>query len=217
MHRLPMDIEDDAILLGRGSRSGIGLGVFKGGGLVVDGGRGESTKVPPVISHVAFPQNWRVLVVLDPRRQGIYGAQELEAFSRLPPLPAVDVGHVCRLVLMRALPAVAESNIAAFGSAIKEIQARLGDYFAPAQGGRRFTSPDVESVLQRLETHGAFGIGQSSWGPTGFAFAETETRANQLAAMARQHRNARGLDIRICAGLNRGAEIDTMLHAEAED
>ena len=77
---------------------------------------------------------------------------------------------------MKALPALANCDIAAFGSAIKELQARLGDYFAPIQGGSRFSSPDVAAVLDLLESEGALGIGQSSWGPTGFAFVPWRRR-----------------------------------------
>ena len=48
---------------------------------------------------------------------------------------------------MKALPALAECDIVSFGSAIKELQAHLGDYFAPVQGGSRFSSPDVAAAL----------------------------------------------------------------------
>jgi beta-RFAP synthase len=207
LHGLAPDTHADAALLERGARSGIGIGVFDGGGLVVDGGRGEHTDVPPIISRVMFPEHWRVIVMLDPTRQGVHGADEIDAFSRLPPMPSSDAAHLCRLVLMKALPAAVEDDLAGFGSAITELQQRVGDYFAPTQGGQRFSSPDVAAVLRHLATQGAVGIGQSSWGPTGFAFAESESKANQLFALARQHPNGRGLDIRICAGLNRGAEL----------
>jgi beta-ribofuranosylaminobenzene 5'-phosphate synthase len=207
LHKLQQNPDDDAVLLGRGARSGIGVGMFYGGGLVVDGGRGEQTRMPPIVGHAFFPEHWRIVVMLDPKRQGVHGADEINAFSRLAPMAAADAAHLCRLVLMKALPAVAEADLVSFGSAITELQTRLGDYFAPAQGGGRFSSPDVAAVLRHLETQGACGIGQSSWGPTGFAFAESEAQANQFAAHARQHPDGRGLDIRICAGLNRGAEI----------
>ncbi len=156
----------------------------------------------------SFPEHWRVVVVLDPQRQGVHGADEINAFARLAPMSASDAAHLCRLVLMKALPAVAEDDLVSFGSAITELQARLGDYFAPTQGGHRFSSPDVAAALRHLEAQGACGIGQSSWGPTGFAFAESEAQANQLVAIARQH-FGQGLDIRVCAGLNRGAECQS--------
>jgi beta-RFAP synthase len=163
--------------------------------------------VPPLISRLAFPEDWRVIVVLDPARRGIHGPDEVAAFARLPQFSEQDAAHLCRLVLMQALPAAAESDISSFGSAIRELQMRIGDYFAPAQGGQRFTSPDVAAVLAHLEAHGAHGIGQSSWGPTGFAFAPSQAEAERLLSLVRAHRNAQGLDIRVSRGLNRGAEI----------
>ena len=126
-----------------------------------------------------------------------------------------NAAHLCRLVLMKALPALAECDIGAFGSAIKEMQARLGDYFAPVQGGSRFSSPDVGAALGLLENAGAFGIGQSSWGPTGFAFAPSSEEAERLLESARRHPRCRQLDIRVCAGLNRGASIIT--HAPMDE
>jgi predicted sugar kinase len=108
---------------------------------------------------------------------------------------------------MKMLPAVAEEDIVSFGAAITEAQSCLGNYFATAQGGSPFTSSDVAAVLADLEREGACGIGQSSWGPTGFAFAAAPAEADRLAGIARQHPHGRGLDIRVCAGFNHAAEI----------
>jgi beta-RFAP synthase len=207
LHDLPLDIEGDAIHLGRGARSGVGIGLFHRGGLVVDGGCGRNEVPAPIVSHIGFPERWRIIVVLDPARRGIHGAAEAAAFAKLPPFPDDDAAQLCRLVIMKALPAIADHDIVNFGSAIKELQARLGDYFAAAQGGRRFTSPDVAAVLAALDREGAFGIGQSSWGPTGFAFAAAPEEADRLARIAQQHPSGQGLDIRVCAGFNRAAEI----------
>jgi beta-ribofuranosylaminobenzene 5'-phosphate synthase len=207
LHGLPLDIEGDAIHLGRGARSGVGIGLFHRGGLVVDGGCGRKEIPAPIVSHIGFPERWRIIVVLDPARCGIHGADEAAAFGKLPPFPDDDAAQLCRLVIMKALPAVADHDIVNFGSAIKELQARLGDYFAAAQGGMRFTSPDVAAVLAALDREGAFGIGQSSWGPTGFAFTAAPEEADRLARIAQRHPSGQGLDIRVCAGFNRAAEI----------
>ena len=202
--------------LQRGARSGIGIGAFGGGGLVVDAGRGAQTKLPPIVGRaLPFPSTgawWSCSIrsaraFMAPTRSGVRAAC---ADVRR------DAAHLCRLVLMKALPAVAEDDLVSFGSAITELQARLGDYFAPTQGGQRFSSPDVAAVLRHLEAQGACGIGQSSWGPTGFAFAESEAQANQLVAIARRHPVGRGLDIRVCAGLNRGAECQSDPEARHE-
>jgi beta-RFAP synthase len=207
LHNLPLDIEEDALRLGRGARSGIGIGLFHQGGLVVDGGHGKQTKVAPIVSHLAFPESWRILVILDPNRRGVHGHEEASAFASLAPMAELDAAQICRLVLMKALPGLAENDIVSFGAAIKELQVRLGHYFAGAQGGGRFTSPAVAAVLAVLDAAGAHGTGQSSWGPTGFAFAASLEEAERLADLARSHSAAKGLDIHVCSGLNRGAEI----------
>jgi beta-RFAP synthase len=214
-HGLPLDVRGDAIRLERGARSGVGIGLFDHGGLVVDGGRGPLTTAAPVVSRMPFPEQWRILVVLDPHRQGVHGPDEREVFSKLAPSSDAEAAHLCRLVLMKALPALAECDIAGFGSAIKEMQVLLGDYFAAIQGGSRFSSPDVAAALTALEDDGAYGIGQSSWGPTGFAFAPSAEEANRLVESVYRHPRYRDLDIRTVAGLNRGAHI--VSHAETDE
>ena len=207
LHGLSLDIEGDALHLGRGARSGVGIGLFHRGGLVVDGGCKKTGASAPIVSHLGFPDRWRVIVVLDPARRGLHGAEEAAAFGKLQPFAEDAAARLCRLVIMKMLPAVAEEDIVSFGAAITEIQECIGDYFASAQGGSPFTSPDVAAVLATLDREGAWGIGQSSWGPTGFAFSAAPAEADRLAGIARRHPRGQGLDIRVCAGFNHGAEI----------
>jgi beta-ribofuranosylaminobenzene 5'-phosphate synthase len=214
--KLPLDVRGDAVRLGRGLRSGVGIGLFDCGGLVVDGGRTpDAAAAAPIVCRLPFPEHWRVLVIIDPARQGMHSEAEAAAFAKLPAFPDMLAGHFCRLVLMQALPAVVERDIARFGTAIRDLQMQLGDYYAPGQGGERFASPDVAAVLTELDRDGAFGIGQSSWGPTGFAFAPSAEEADRLAAIARRHPRGKGLDIRLCAGLNRGASITARVDGAA--
>jgi predicted sugar kinase len=72
----------------------------------------------------------------------------------------------------------------------------------------------VAAALDLLKRAGAVGIGQSSWGPTGYAFASSSEAANQILDEARRHSECRGVDIRICKGLNGGADI--VAHAPAD-
>src|SRR5262249_50904979 len=76
LHELPLDVAGDAVSLGRGGRSGIGVGLFDRGGLVVDGGRGTKDAPAPIICRLPVPESWGVLVVLDPSRRGLHGAAE---------------------------------------------------------------------------------------------------------------------------------------------
>ena len=132
--------------------------------------RGASDAPPPALARLPVPPAWRVLLLLDPAQAGLSGAREVAAFRALAPMPDATAAHLCRLALMRLLPSLAEADLENFGAALTEIQAIVGDHFAPAQGSR-FASPRVAAALAALTAAGAHGAGQSSWGPTGFAFA----------------------------------------------
>jgi beta-ribofuranosylaminobenzene 5'-phosphate synthase len=212
LHGLPLDLRGDAVRLGRGARSGAGIGLFQHGGFVVDGGRRDRGGPAPIISHLPFPERWRVLVVLDTSRQGVHGTDETNAFAKLTPADEADVAHLCHVLVMQLLPAVAEGDLAGFGTALENIQEHLGNYFAPAQDGNRFSSPRVAATLDLIRRAGGVGIGQSSWGPTGYAFVESSEAAQHIVqAISRQ---IEGVDIRVCKGLNTGAEITEQALAE---
>lgn len=207
LHERPFDPHEMAARLGRGSRSGLGAGLFATGGIVVDGGKGASEATPPMIARLSFPAAWRVIIVRDPAHRGLSGAAEIEAFRALPTFPASEAAEICRLTLMQVLPALAEEDLPAFGCAIAEIQLKVGSHFAPAQGGV-FTSTRVGAAMRALSAAGTHGIGQSSWGSAGFAFAASQDEAEAaVAALARTGLCER-LEIAIVEGLNHGARVE---------
>jgi beta-RFAP synthase len=205
LHGLPLDVAGDAILLARGARSGIGIASFESGGVIVDAGKNSRDKPPPVVARLPFPDEWRVLLILDEAVEGLHGKDELDAFRALPPFPAAGAGEICRQVLMGLMPALIERDLPAFGAAVTTIQTLVGSHFAPAQGGL-FTSRRVDALARRLVEAGAIGIGQSSWGPTGFAFAPSEEEARRIAGSVRDEIGP-GMEIRVVRGRNSGARI----------
>ncbi|MGB8275722.1 MAG: beta-ribofuranosylaminobenzene 5'-phosphate synthase family protein [Alphaproteobacteria bacterium] len=209
LYGLSVDARTIAQVLGRGARSGIGIGVFEQGGVLVDGGRRDEGAAPaPIVARMDFPEDWRILLVLDEAAQGLHGAAEIEAFRALPPFPAELAAHLCRLVLMVALPALAEADLACFSGAVAEIQSAVGDYFAAAQGGR-YASERVAAVLEGLRSRGVTGIGQSSWGPTGFALlGDPETAKALHDELCRNRSAGDGLRFMLCRGRNRGGQIE---------
>jgi beta-RFAP synthase len=182
---LGLSVREIAAVADRGLRSGIGIGVFEQGGLVVDGGRGEKTITPPVLAHMDVPEEWRFILVFDERGQGLHGQQEIQAFEELPPFPRQEAARLCYLLLMQGLPAVAENDIVSFGDVITQLQRSVGEHFSSAQGGV-FTSPEVAEAMQWLERQGTVAIGQTSWGPTGFCAIDGVQLAETIADQARQ-------------------------------
>jgi predicted sugar kinase len=95
-----------------------------------------------------------------------------------------------------------------FGRGIGELQRIVGDHFAHTQGGR-FASPAVAQVLAWLESQGIRGVGQSSWGPTGFAVIDSESRATKLVAKAKaRFGELTPLRYRVVRPRNRGSLVE---------
>ncbi len=195
-----------ALVTERGTRSGIGVAAFEQGGFLVDGGRGSCNAVPPLIARLPFPESWRIILAFDAAMQGLHGQQELDAFDALPGFAEASVAHLARMVLTHILPAVAEQDLPRFGAAVTELQQRVGDHFAPAQGGR-FASGAVADALAYLGNAGATALGQSSWG-TGFCVVDGQDQAERLVAAAGQHlsRHA-GLRFLVARARNVGATV----------
>ena len=205
-----------AVLLHRGARSGIGIGAFDQGGFLVDAGRSLDSAIPPIISRVEFPLNWRVILILDTSQRGLHGQDEVSSFATLPDFSAQTAADLCRLVLMQILPAISEQNIDVFNQGIHELQRCIGEYFASAQGGR-YTSAAVAQAGAYLESQGVKGVGQSSWGPTGFAFVDSETQAHtMLRKLQKKFENNKDLDFKIVSGRNTGALIVEKEFAQQE-
>lgn len=182
---LQMDSHQLAVLLGRGVRSGIGVASFEHGGLLLDSGPRADGSPAPLLARIAMPPSWRVLLVLDPRCDGLSGAAEKAALAALAPLPRAAAAEVCHQVLMRVLPGAAGAEFAPFAVGVSRVQEVLGAHFAPAQDGRAFTSEAVGRLLGWIAARATAGIGQSSWGPAGFAFLASEAQARTVLEQAR--------------------------------
>ena len=205
---LGLNVRDVARLTARGARSGIGIAIFEQGGLVVDGGRGENTVTPPVISRMNVPDDWRFILVFDKRGQGLHGDQEIQAFKELPPFPHQEAARLCYLLMMQGLPALAEGNISLFGDVITQLQASVGEHFASAQGGV-FTSTEVAVAMQFLQAQGATAIGQTSWGPTGFCVVQGVEVAEKLKQQVESNfSQCENLTILVASARNCGGEVE---------
>jgi beta-RFAP synthase len=193
-HQLDISTTEIAHALQRGKRSGIGISTFDRGGFVIDGGSAnESDAVPPMLAHYDYPHEWRIVMILSPEFQGIHGQSEKQAFKSLPVFPLENTQMICHLTLMQLLPALAEKQLSLFGDAITKIQALVGDHFAPMQGGR-YTSQGVAACLEYAHSIGYEGIAQSSWGPTGCIFVESEQQAHNLLSKLNDFFQAQNID-----------------------
>ena len=204
---LNLSLMDIGKVLDRGNRSGIGIGAFENGGFLIDGGKGKSAELPPITVRQSFPENWRIILLINRREKGIHGQKEYNAFKKLKPFPENLSEQLCRLVNMVILPSLVGKNFNEFSSAIGKLQKIVGTHFSPIQGGV-YSNPDIADIMSYVEKKGFMGIGQSSWGPTGFILTNSDTSAHKLVKDIRQKFLCKDLKIEIVQGRNKGSLIE---------
>ena len=174
-----------SLSMGRMKRTGVGTAFFEQGGFVVDGGKQAKNgtfvpdSLPPLIFRQPFPENWKFVVAVPDVKKGLAKTEEKTAFAKAPPMPARVVGEVCRLVMMKLLPSLVDCDIKSFGEALTRIQVVVGDCFLDVQGGT-FSSVEAAQTINFMKTCGAYGVGQSSWGPAVYGLVDGDSQAKQL-------------------------------------
>ncbi len=172
--------------IGRGRRSALGIYGFERGGFLVEGGKLQPDTIAPLLAHVPFPEAWQVVLALPQGEQGLHGPEESRAFQCLYERGASPTvtDALCRLVLLGMLPALAEQDLNAFGEAVYDFNARVGEVFAPVQGGT-YASPRLAELVSFVRQQGVRGVGQSSWGPAVFAVTADAEQAEDLVQRLR--------------------------------
>ncbi|MFM7149888.1 MAG: beta-RFAP synthase [Gemmataceae bacterium] len=188
----------------RGLRSALGIHGFARGGFLVEAGQGQPDSLSPLVAQLRFPETWRVLFILPQSGEGCHGPAEHLAFRDLT-IPPEASDSLCRLVLLGMLPAVQEGDFKSFSQTVWDFNARVGEWFAPFQGGA-YSRSSVHEIVEYLRAKGVQGTGQSSWGPGVFAFAEDQDHAEHTAQHTRKLMGDRG-EIWICEARNRGADL----------
>lgn len=200
---LPADAARLARWCGRGLRSALGVHGFAGGGFLVEGGKRAEQELSPLVARVALPATWRIVLIRPDTTPGVHGLREQAAFAGLSMPPEV-CGELCRLVLLGMLPALAESDLPAFGEAVYEFNRRVGEVFAAVQGGT-YSSLAVEQAVRFLRQRGVRGVGQSSWGPGVFALVGDDASADDLVRRVQAELAPLRWDVAVARPCNHGA------------
>ena len=189
-----------AKLTGRGVRSGIGLHGFDLGGFIVDGGK-QDGELPELLTRLPFPADWRIVLARPSIAPEWHGETERTAFARAPQKHHDEMLDTRRRVeeLVRT-----GTDFAGFATALHEYNRQAGLWFEAVQGGV-YAGLAVTAVVERIQKLGIVGVGQSSWGPTVFAFVEGVDRAEWLAKRLRVVDAT--LTISTTTAANRGARI----------
>jgi beta-RFAP synthase len=191
--------------VGRGRRSALGVHGFAHGGFLVEAGKHAQDALSPLVTRLAFPKEWRVVLAMRAGQTGTHGVSEREAFARLTATPT-QTDALCRLVLLGLMPALIEEDWRTFGEALFDFNARAGEVFAPVQGGI-YANAFVEELVAFVRGQGIAGTGQSSWGPTVFAVAQDEEQAAHLADRLRERFRLSAEEVFTTCAWNQGATL----------
>jgi beta-RFAP synthase len=199
------------VAMDRARRTGIGTAIFEKGGFVVDGGKAITNpdtpaKFPPLIYRQPFPTEWRFIVAIPNLIEGLSNSEENSAFNKLQKMSAEEVGKICRLTMLKLLPALAEHDIKGFGEAVTAIQEIIGGYFAQVQGGR-CTRADIADCIEFMKEIGAYGVGQSSWGPALYGVVKQEEAKQALSKVKAYLDKSVGGQAFVAKANNTGATI----------
>lgn len=193
--------------VGRGERSAIGVYGFELGGFLIEGGKrlapgsrpvpgapagadpgalhdappfaglDPSPELSPLLVRHPLPGDWRWILLIPERGQGLCGREERAALGRACAQADQEAcADLCRFALLGLLPAVVEADFVGFSEALHEFGRRVGACFSTAQHGI-YLNADVADLVTWLHSLGVRGVGQTSWGPTVFGLAPDAERA----------------------------------------
>jgi beta-ribofuranosylaminobenzene 5'-phosphate synthase len=195
-----------------------GIYPFQLGGFVVAGGFSvkpgervllrEEPLIPPLIFRTDFPDDWR-FVLARPLAAPKSPDKEVEeeAFSALrerkAPAELIHKGYF--ILAAKLLPALLERNAEAFGKALTEIQVTVGRIYQPVQ--EQIFNPASQWLIPILNRSGALGIGQSSWGPTIYAFTDSPEDAQNIAEKIEAEAQEKA-EVTLVGADNSGARVE---------
>lgn len=167
----------------RGRRSAIGTYGFAMGGLVAERGCLEREPVAPLDCQLDLPPSWQVVLTC-PRGEGLSGTEEHDAFAHLPPVQLERTQQLEEIMRDKMFPAAALGDFEEFSKSVYQYGFKAGECFAARQGGP-YNGPLLTRIVDEIRGLGIEGTGQSSWGPTIFAFVKSVADGNALAEQLR--------------------------------
>lgn len=170
----------------RGQRSAVGTYGFMHGGFIVDRGKTGCDQLAKIDMHLPIPNEWRFILIKADADAGKSGVEEESVFQDSSSDKNRFRSELIEMTHSKIVPALLQENFHSFSNAVYEFGKTSGQYFASIQGGP-FNGPRITELVRLIREFGAYGAGQTSWGPTVYAIAESQTVANQLVEHLSQY------------------------------
>jgi len=204
--RTPVDFNELVTVAGRGNKSAVGCYGFQQGGLILENGYQPGESLGRLVRRVEIPSDWHILLIRHRAERGIFGQNERDAFSSLPPVPMAVTDELLHLANFEIVPSAEKNDFDSFGEAVYQYGLLAGSCFTPIYG-TSFASPRISAFVRVLRELGIAGVGQSSWGPTVFAFTESRAAATHLKERLQSIQEFSNTTMSVVAPCNHGAQV----------
>lgn len=161
-----------------GKISGIGIAAFICGGFIID--TGKINEIARIEFRNEFPEDWVFVLLRDlGMSKGLTEDIEYEVIKSLKPSPDERIKEMYSL-LENMKDSIKDKDVETFGKTLTRFQYLVGLNFLEYQGGI-FMNKKMEDLIEFLLKNGAYGAGQSSWGPTIYGlFQKDNLKINKL-------------------------------------
>ena len=181
-YNIDISIEEIARILGRGKVSGVGTYAFKYGGFIVDGGVDRRGGFPPLIFRYDIPKDWIFIIGIPNIERGVHGDVEDKLIREVIEYWRDCKKKLCmtfKILVFKMIPAILNRDIIEFGKAITLLDKEVGKMFSVVQGDV-YRDEIIEKGIKLLLDNGAYGAGQSSWGPAFYGLVDSMDKAIKI-------------------------------------
>jgi len=206
LNNLNISIDEIALFLNRGNRSGIGVQSFKQGGFTIDIGKKKgANNLPLKLMNIKWPQDWKIILLFDLQGDNVFGENEIKKFRKINKRYRSRFNYNYSTLCLKILPGILEKDFDSFAEGIQLIQSNMSEIFY--KNPKKFSSKKVNYIFDYLRDKRIMGFGQTSWGPTGFIFCENLKKRNQLLNLIEKYitfKKLNGIDLVKVNGRNKG-------------
>ena len=206
INNLNISIDEIALFLNRGNRSGIGVQSFKEGGFTIDiGKKKDANNLPLKLTNIKWPQDWKIILLFDLKGDNVFGENEISKFKEVNKRYRSKFNYNYSTLFLKILPGIIEKDFNSFTEGIQLIQSNMSEIFY--KNSKKFSSKNINYIFDYLRKKNINGFGQTSWGPTGFVFCEDSKKRNQLLSSIEKYITLKkliGVDLVKVNGRNKG-------------
>ena len=164
------EINNEINIFNRTYRSGIGFNSYKKGGFIVDCPK-KNLNNNYIIFKNTFPSSWKIILLFDSKKRGLYGKSEKSFFS---PSKSNNLRkQLSDILINEIIPSVLHKDFDIFAKGLTKFQKLNYSFYSSIQKSI-YSSVDIAEVIKNISKLFNVGVGQSSWGPTSYIFVNSK-------------------------------------------